>query len=187
LTAAAVTAAECKCLIERHSRAAACLNAARVPSTATAAKEDVEMERSAVRRAAPMAVLAVLACQLLIGFRAEAAPGDAIADVTIAEPYPEIVAPSVAFDGRYLYHTGYGGSVLHRIDVPPAGTPSAASGQVDVPITGAPSGIMTLTYDAGRAAFWAVGGDGVSIYGLTRAGMSTLVFTVDPDTDRPGF
>src|SRR5207247_2913877 len=139
--AACAIAADRGCRSERHSHATARLNAARVPSTATAAKEDVEMERSAVRRAAPMAVLAVLACQLLIGFRAAAAPGDAIADVTIAEPYPEIVAPSVAFDGRYLYHTGYGGSVLHRIDVPPVGTPSAASGQVDVPITGAASGI----------------------------------------------
>jgi len=117
---------------------------------------------------------------------AAAAPGDLVASVTVPEPYPRQVAPSVAFDGRNLYYTEYAGSVLYRIDVPAAGGSGAATGQVSVPIQGAPSGIMTLAFDAGRNEFWATGGDGVSIYLLTRSGTATLVFTID-ESDRPGF
>jgi hypothetical protein len=97
------------------------------------------------------------------------------------------ISPSVAFDGKYLYYTEYAGSILHRIDVPPLGGPSIATGNVDVPIVGAESGIMTLSYDASRDRFWAIGGNGTSIYLLSKAGTATLVYGIDPANDRPGF
>jgi len=59
--------------------------------------------------------------------------------------------------------------------------------QTRTPIQGASSGIMTLAYDRGRGAFWAMGGDGLSVYLLSTAGVATLVFTIDASTDRPGF
>src|SRR5207247_3785825 len=62
---------------------------------------------------------------------AAAAPGDLVADLIVAE-YPNATSPSVAFDGHFLYHVDYGGSVLHRVDVPPAGGPYTASGHVDL-------------------------------------------------------
>jgi len=46
---------------------------------------------------------------------------------------------------------------------------------------------MSIAYDRGRDLFWAVGGDGVSVYSLTKAGVATLAFRVDPVNDRPGF
>src|SRR5205807_1151274 len=46
--------------------------------------------------------------------------------------------------------------------------------------------VMTLAYDAGRDAFWAIGGDGRSMYLLQKSGLASLVFTVS-DADRPGF
>jgi len=117
---------------------------------------------------------------------AAAAPGDLVADLIVAE-YPNATSPSVAFDGHFLYHVDYGGSVLHRVDVPPAGGPYTASGHVDVPITGASTGIMTLSYDAGRDAFWAVSGDGLSIYLLRKSGAAGLAFTIDTANDLPGY
>jgi hypothetical protein len=116
---------------------------------------------------------------------AAAAGGDLVADVALPEPWPQRIAPSVAFDGHHLYYTDHAGSTLRRIDVPAAGGTQAATGQVNVPISGAPSGIMSIAYDRGRDAFWAVGGDGQGIYLLRRTGAATLVFTVDPANDRP--
>jgi hypothetical protein len=140
-----------------------------------------------LRRAAGPLVAGALALQLaLIPLPAAAAAGDLIADVVVPDRYPTSIAPSVAFDGQYLYYVGYGTPVLHRVDVPPPGGTTAATGHVETPITGA-SGIMTLAYDAGRDAFWAVGNDGVSIYLLTKAGAAMLIFSVDPAQDRPKF
>ena len=120
-----------------------------------------------------------------------AIPGDRIAEVTTIEgigpTWARGISVSVGFDGQYLYYTEYGGSTLHRVDVPPAGAPTPATGQVDVPITGAPSGIMSIAYDAGRNVFWAVTSDMLSIYTITKDGAATLRFTVDPAVDRPGY
>jgi hypothetical protein len=145
------------------------------------------MTNRVLRRAVGPLVAGAFALQLALTPQpAAAAAGDLIADVVVPDTYPTQVAPSVAFDGQYLYYVGYGGPVLHRIDVPPAGGQTFATGHVETPITGA-SGIMTLSYDAGRDGFWAVGNDGLSIYLLTKAGAATRVFTVDPATDRPYF
>src|SRR5438046_5487273 len=88
-----------------------------------------------------------------------AKPGDLIAEVTTIEGFgptwPRGISVSVGFDGQYLYYTEYGGSILHRINVPPAGAATPATGQVDVPITGAPSGLRTIAYAARRHLFWA--------------------------------
>jgi hypothetical protein len=143
------------------------------------------MNRSLGRGAA--AIIAALLLQLmLLAEPASAADGDLVADVVVPDMYPTQVAPSVAFDGHYLYYLGYGTPVLHRIDVPPAGGQTYATGHVSTPIAGA-QGVMTLAYDAGRDKFWAVGSDGLSIYLVTKAGLATLVFTVDPVQDRPNF
>jgi len=141
-------------------------------------------------------VLATLAVALTLlltaggAHPAAAAPGDLVADVLVPEADPvwtRGLAPSVAFDGHYLYYLDYAGSVLHRIDVPPAGSAITGTGHVDAPVAGAPTGIMTIAYDAGRDLFWAVGGDGLSVYRLSKNGMATLAFRVDPVDDRPGF
>src|SRR5260370_36567152 len=116
-----------------------------------------------------------------------AAPGNTVADVITPEgPDPEI---GVTFDGQHLYYAERNGTVLHRIDVPPAcGTPCAtslATGHVDIPVT-APlnplgiGGINALAYDAGRGLFWAVAGSGLSISQVTKAGIATLAFSIDP-------
>jgi hypothetical protein len=140
-----------------------------------------------LRRAVGRFVAGAFALQLaLMPSPAAAAAGDLIADVVVPDRYPSNIAPSVAFDGQYLYYVGYGGPVLHRIDVPPPGGTNQATGHVETPISGAP-GIMTLSYDAGRDAFWAVGGDGASIYLLTKSGAATLAFNIDPVQDRPKF
>jgi len=136
-----------------------------------------------------LSVLAlVLACLGSSAQPAAAAPGDILTDV--ATPEGEIwgrgIAKGIAFDGHYLFYTDYMGSLIHRIDVPAVGSFGGVTGHIDIPIIGAPSGIMTLSYDAGRDLFWAVGGDGLSIYRLTKDGMATLVFTVNPSSDRPG-
>jgi hypothetical protein len=130
--------------------------------------------------------LAIVITQLTFaGARpAAAAPGSVIADVTT--PEGQVLSKSIAFDGRYLYYTEFNGTVLHRIDVPPAGGVTAATGHIDIPITGAPSGINAMSYDATRDLFWAAGGDGLSIYKLSRTGIATVVFTIDPATNRPG-
>jgi hypothetical protein len=142
--------------------------------------------RPSLRRALACGV-AVLAIVQWAHAYATAAPGSLVADVMVPDEYPSYVAPSVAFDGQHLYYAEYGGSTLFRIDVPPAGSAGTGTGQTRTPIQGAQSGIMTLTYDRGRGAFWAIGGDGLSMYLLTRGGVATLVFTIDPSTDRPGF
>src|SRR5438093_11124877 len=134
-----------------------------------------------------VAALVALQITLIRVQPALAAPGDLVADVLAVASYPQSVAPSIAFDGHYLYHTGYGDSVLHRLNVPPAGGASTATGEYDVTIQGAATGIMTLSYDSGRDAFWAVSGDGLSIYLLTKSGLASLAFTIDPATDRHGF
>ncbi|TMK27610.1 MAG: hypothetical protein E6G64_12045 [Actinobacteria bacterium] len=144
------------------------------------------------QRLAGRILVVTLAALLALGLASQgatpaaAAPGDLVADLIVAE-YPNATAPSVAFDGHYLYHVDYGGSVLHRVDVPPAGGPYTAFDRVDVPITGASSGIMTLSYDAGRDAFWAVSGDGLSIYLLRKSGAAGLAFTIDTANDLPGY
>jgi hypothetical protein len=133
------------------------------------------------------ALVAALLLQLtLLARPVSAAPGDLVADVIVQDHYPTNVAPSVAFDGQYLYYLGYGTPVLHRINVPAAGSAGSATGDVATPITGT-QGLITLAYDVGRDKFWAVGNDGLSIYLLTKAGAATLAFTVDPATSRPGF
>jgi hypothetical protein len=117
-----------------------------------------------------------------------AAPGDVIADVSTpeAEADPNSgVAKAVAFDGQYLYYAEFSGSVLHRIDMPPTGA-SEATGHIDIPIVGAPGGIMTIAYDVGRDMFWAVSGDGTVIYLIDKTGTATPQFTVDPATSLPG-
>jgi hypothetical protein len=140
-----------------------------------------------------LSMLALVAGQITLNrvVPAMAAAGDVIAEVLTpqaADPlFVRQISPSVAFDGRYLYYTEYSGSVLHRIDVPPIGGPSIATGHVEIPILGAESGIMTLSYDARRDRFWAIGGDGVSMYLLSKTGTAALVYRVDPWNDRPGF
>ena len=123
--------------------------------------------------------------------RAIAAAGDLIAEVTTPEDngflWARGISPNVAFDGQHLYYTEYGGSILHRIDVPPQGGPHQATGHVEAPIIGSDSGIMTLSYDAGRDGFWAVGGNGLSVFFVTKGGAATLAFRIDPVADRPGF
>ena len=143
------------------------------------------MNRS-LGRGATALVAALLLQLMFIAEPVAAADGDLVADVVVPDQSPMQIAPSVGFDGTYLYYVGYGGPVLHRIDVPPAGGQTYATGHVTTPITGA-QGIMTLAYDAGRDKFWAVGSDGLSIYLLTKAGAATLVFAVDPAQDRPNF
>ena len=147
------------------------------------------MRRSLPRHLALGAIFALVLAQSAASVAnvARAASGDLIADVVVPEPYPRYTSPSVASDGRYLYYTEYGGSTLHRIDIPPAGSSGTGTGEVDAPIQGAPSGIMTLSYDAGRDAFWAVGSDALSIYLLSKTGAATLMYRVDSATDRPGF
>jgi len=132
-------------------------------------------------------LIAALVLQLTImAAPAAAAPGDLVADVVVPDEYPTNIAPSVAFDGSYLYYLGYGTPVLHRIDVPPAGGTTFATGHVATTITGA-QGVISLAYDAGRDQFWAVGSDGLTIYLLSKTGVATRVFSVDPVQDRPGF
>lgn len=122
---------------------------------------------------------------------ARATAGDRIAEVITPEDnsfaWARGISPNVAFDGRYLYYTEYAGSILHRIDVPPPGSPTAATGQVNVPIMGSSSGIMTISYDRRRDGFWAIGGDALAVYFLTKAGNATRMYSIDPTTDRPGF
>ncbi len=131
-------------------------------------------------------LVSLVACQfVLAGAQSSGTrPGDLIAEIVT----PEVngaVGKGIAYDGQYLYYTEWAGNFLHRIDVPPPGL-SSPTGKIDIPIQGMPSGIMTRSYDAGRASFWAVGGDGLSIYLLDKLGRAMLRFTIDPTTDRPG-
>jgi hypothetical protein len=119
-----------------------------------------------------------------------AAPGDLIADVMTPEGatvWPAGISPSVAFDGRYLYYTEYAGHILHRIDVPPAGGTHDAANKIDIAILGIPSGVIALSYDQGRDAFWVTAGDGLSVYLLSKNGTAVLIFSIDPVDGRPGF
>jgi hypothetical protein len=112
-----------------------------------------------------------------------------IAEILLPESdgllWPRAIGAAIGFDGQHLYYAPYAATVMHRINVPPPGS-SVASGRIDIPILGAPAGIMSFSYDAGRDAFWAVGGDGLSIYLLTKSGQATLIYIIDPLTDRPG-
>src|SRR6185503_5478265 len=89
-----------------------------------------DRRRTVIRfRRKPVLATLALALMLLLtiggAHPAAAAPGDLVADVLVPEADPvwtRGLAPSVAFDGRYLYYLDYAGSVLHRIDVPPAGS-----------------------------------------------------------------
>jgi hypothetical protein len=149
------------------------------------------MMRKSLRLLACLTV--TLATLLTGGNPASAAAGDPVADVVT--PEGAVFAVGLAFDGQYLYYTERNGAVLHRIDVPPAcGSPcvaSPATGHIDIPIV-APfsplgiNGINAMSYDRGRGIFWAVGGDGLSIYQLTRTGIATLAFSIDPVLGRPG-
>jgi hypothetical protein len=135
-------------------------------------------------------VLAFLALQAVSAKPAWAVPGDLVADVFTPEGatfWPLGISPSVAFDGKYLYYAEYAGHVLHRIDAPPAGGNYDATGHIDIPILGIPSGLMAIAYDAGRDAFWATAGDGVSVYLLSKTGGAVLAFTIDPLNGRPGY
>jgi hypothetical protein len=140
----------------------------------------------------PLSVLALVTGVITLGgvLRVRAAQGDLIAEVITPQgsgsPWTRGISPSVAFDGTYLYYTEYAGSFLNRIDVPPLGGPTLATGHVQIPIIGSQSGIMTLSYDASRDAFWAVGGDGLSVYLLSKTGTATLAYSIAPN-DRPGF
>ena len=111
--------------------------------------------------------------------------GDLIAEIIIPEVANGFFGKAIGYDGHNLYYTEWAGSILHRIDVPLPGLSQAQNHQ-DIPIQGAPSGIMSISYDAGRDAFWAIGGDGLSMYLLQKTGVATLVFMVNPATDRPG-
>ena len=140
----------------------------------------------------PVAITFVIcAIPLYRAVPAQAAAGDRIAEVITPEDnsflWARGISPNVAFDGQYLYYTEYAGRILHRIDVPPPGGPTNATGQVNVPIVGSLSGIMTIAYDRRRDGFWAVGGNGLSVYFLTKTGNATLAYTIDPQNDRPGF
>jgi len=139
-----------------------------------------------------LAALVLVLTSLCLGgsLPAVAAAGTMAADVVTPEgAVPEI---GVTFDGQYLYYAERNGAVLHRIDVPPAcGTPcvtSVATGHIDIPVSSPLSslGINAMSYDSRRGLFWAVGGDGLSIYQLTKAGVATLAFSIDPVLGRPG-
>jgi hypothetical protein len=137
-----------------------------------------------VIRLVAMAAL-VIGQMTLAGWNtASAATGDVIADVVT--PEGPVIGKAIAFDGHYLYYTLLNGTVLYRIDVPAPGGPAEATGHTEFAITGAPSGINAMSYDVTRDMFWAAGGDGVSIYLLSKTGVATLRFAIDPAQDRPG-
>src|SRR2546422_2741827 len=127
------------------------------------------------------------------GVPASASAGNTVADVITPEgAVPEI---GVAFDGQYLYYVERNGTVLHRIDVPPPCgnpcAPAAATGHLDIPITSPLNplgfaGINAMSFDSRRGVFWAAGSDGLSIYQLTRTGIATAAFSIDPVTGRRG-
>lgn len=157
---------------------------------------DLDNRLRVVRKARNVvAVGALVLAQLALSGAqpAAAAAGNLVADV-ITSPGP-VAEIGLTFDGTYLYYTERNGTILHRIDVPPAcGTPclaSAAAGQVDVPITAPlnPLGsvaINAMSYDSRRGIFWAAASDGLSIYQVTKAGVATLAFQIDPVLGRPG-
>src|SRR5215510_73752 len=128
---------------------------------------------------------ALTVCPILAGSAQDGGqPGDLITEIITSEVFGA-VGKGIASDGQFLYYTEWAGNTLHRINVPPPGL-STPTGKVNIPIQGMISGIMTLSYDAGRDAFCAVSGDGLSIYLLDKLGRATLRFIIDPTTDRPG-
>ena len=151
------------------------------------------MKSRLLRCLSPFAIVALVAFQLAVGARpAAAAAGAVIADVIVpfgddGTLWPVGIASSVAFDGKYLYYTEYIGPILHRIDVPPPGAPTEATNKIDMPIIGMHAGVMSLAYDRGRDMFWAIGGDGLSVYLLSKTGVGTLMFTINATADRPGY
>ncbi len=137
------------------------------------------------RRFRCLLFVGLLLCQIGIAGAQTTKPGDLIAEIIVPEVANGFFGKAIGYDGRYLYYTEWAGSILHRIDVPPPGL-SNATGHIDIPIQGAPSGIMAISYDAGRDAFWAIAGDGLSMYLMEKTGETTLRFAIDPATDRPG-
>ena len=114
-----------------------------------------------------------------------AAPGDVVADIIVPEVYVNDaygIAKAVAYDGHNLYYAEFGGSTLHRIDMPPPGGPNQVTGHTDIPIIGALGGIMTIAYDAGRDKFWAVSTDGTVIYLIDKMGLALRQFAIDQST-----
>src|SRR2546429_7395733 len=76
--------------------------------------------RAVLRGTVVVALVLGLTRAALLTTVADAAPGGLVADVVVAE-WPNAVSPSVAFDGRYLYHTNYGGAARPPGAVPPPG------------------------------------------------------------------
>jgi hypothetical protein len=149
------------------------------------------MKNTRLRHVRLLAVLIFAALQAILGGvqPAFAAPGNVVADVDTPEGAAVSylgIAKAVAFDGKYLYYAEYSGSIIHRINVPPLGPSTPATGHTDIPIVGAPGGIMTIAYDVGRDVFWAVSGDGTAIYRISKTGMATRQFAIDPVTSLPG-
>jgi hypothetical protein len=149
-----------------------------------------EMKNTCSSHRRLLSVLMLAAVMAIFGgvLPAAAAPGDNIADLTTPEGamvWPLGIAKAIAMDGKYLYYAEYSGSVIHRVDVPPPGA-SNATGHIDIPIVGAPGGVMTIAYDGGRDLFWAVSGDGTAIYQITKGGIATRQFTIDTVNGLPG-
>ncbi len=133
----------------------------------------------------PAAVVAVLPLILVGAQPVAAAPGDVIADIIVPEVYVDPsygIAKAVAYDGHNLYYAEYGGSTLHRIDMPPPGGPNQVTGHTDIQIIGALGGIMTIAYDSGRDKFWAVSSDGTVIYLIDKMGLALRQFAIDQST-----
>lgn len=118
------------------------------------------------------------------GMQTPSQPGALVATVIP----PEASVPfgkAIGYDGHYLYYAEWSGPLLHRIDLPPKGV-SNATGHVTMIIVGAPTGIMSISYDSTRDAFWAVGGDGLTIYLMDKTGNAKLQFVINVLSDLPG-
>ncbi len=139
-----------------------------------------------LKRLRLLAAAATVLPTMLIGAQpAAAAPGDVIADIIVPEVYVDAsfgIAKAVAYDGHNLYYAEYGGSTLHRIDMPPPGGPNQVTGHTDIAIIGAIGGIMTIAYDSRRDEFWAVSTDGTVIYLIDKIGLALRQFAIDPST-----
>jgi hypothetical protein len=133
----------------------------------------------------PAAAVAILPAILVGAQPVAAAPGDVIADIIVPEVYVNGaygIAKAVAYDGHNLYYAEFGGSTLHRIDMPPPGGPNQVTGHTDIPIIGAIGGIMTIAYDLGRDKFWAVSTDGTVIYLIDKMGLALRQFAIVQST-----
>ena len=131
------------------------------------------------------AAAAVLPTVMIGAQPVAAAPGDVVADIIVPEVYVDAsygIAKAVAYDGHNLYYAEFGGSTLHRIDMPPPGGPNQVTGHTDIPIIGALGGIMTIAYDVGRDKFWAVSTDGTVIYLIDKMGLALRQFAIDQST-----